>query len=217
MAQGWFPGYTPGYGGWFQSWTSRAPLSGNVSFGVDRRRATDRRPLAKAGRGGGGGASVSDEPWYFAVMIRVADSGPILFNGSADVAACAGAGAGAGATPCPGIEAVGAAAINVACSVRCAAAGAAFPEVVHLDIVEGGNLPGNANGNLRLVLEFSAHRGVGNHASGVRFAVPATGVSSSCGTGDTVPGWVYQSGLRQASVLSNYWAAVGALAAAGAG
>lgn len=230
VAQGWFPGYTPGYGGWFQSWTSRAPVSGNISFGVDRRRSTGHRLLGDgspqpAAGGFGVGATVSGEPWYFAVTIRVADGGPILFNASADVAACTGAGAGAAegegrpaaATPCPGIESAAAAAINVTCSVRCAAASAAFPEVVHLGVVEGGDLPGNANGNLRLVLEFSAHRGVGNYPSGVRFAVAATGASSGCGTGDAVPGWVYQSGLREASVLSSYWASVGALAAAGAG
>ena len=102
-----------------------------------------------------------------------------------------------------------AAAAGITCELRCARSGAtvAFPEVVSLYIPSGGDLSGNANGDLHLALEFVEHRGVGNWASGVQFAVPFTNPGA---VDDPVPGWAYTSGLRDASLLSNYFAAVGA-------
>ena len=81
------------------------------------------------------------------------------------------------------METQAAAAYGISCSVHCAATGTklaaprsstafnitstldapplAFPEVVTLTIPTGGHLSGNANGDLRLALEFVEHKGVG--------------------------------------------------------
>eukprot|EP01052_Picozoa_sp_SAG31_P007304 SAG31_NODE_347_length_17310_cov_3.764743_9_plen_1165_part_00 len=146
VVQAWFPGYAPGYGGWFQSWTSRQPLqlaSGVLTIGVSRGRAI---PIA-----------TNSNPWFFSAIIRELD-GPVLFNVSADAAPLASN----GSLPCPGMERAAAAAVGLNCTVRYPQTlqSTDFPEVVHLQ----------AQQPLQLVLEMSELQGVGNHPSGVMFA-----------------------------------------------
>jgi hypothetical protein len=144
VAQGWFPGFVPGYGGWYQSWTSREPLEldgGALTVGVSRGRI-----LAAA-----------NSPWYFSAIIRELD-GPVLFNASADAAPLASS----GSSPCPGMDRVAAVARGLNCTVRFPQLLSAtdFPEVVDIRAAQP----------LQLVLEMSELQGVGNHPSGVMFA-----------------------------------------------
>ena len=60
VAQAWFPGYTPGYGGFHQSWTSRSPLRGNLSIGINRAFGSS---FVTTGP--------DDGPWYFSATVRV--------------------------------------------------------------------------------------------------------------------------------------------------
>jgi hypothetical protein len=142
----------PGYGGFHQTWTSRSPLSGNVSIGLNR----------------AVGSSYADEgplsgPWFFSTIIKVVD-GPILYNASTGVIACArkkrsGGSDHSSAVPlvsCPGMDVDAASKLGITCTVQCAATMAAdvlrapcsFPEIVTMQIPSGGKLTGNANGNL---------------------------------------------------------------------
>ena len=100
VLQAWYPGYCNGYGGWHQTWTSRMPIQGNsTSIGVAR-----------------DCCGVRDvEEWFFAVVIRV-DGGPVLYNASSGAASCREPSESA---PCPGIDAQGALAAGINCTVSC--------------------------------------------------------------------------------------------------
>eukprot|EP01052_Picozoa_sp_SAG31_P016638 SAG31_NODE_1109_length_9860_cov_22.119353_1_plen_805_part_00 len=212
VAQAWFPGYTPGYGGFHQSWTSRSPLRGNLSIGINRAFGSS---FVTTGP--------DDGPWYFSATVRVVN-GPLLYNASAGVVACTKGYRSSGPAPCPGMDSDVAAALGITCILSCVSTqslgdsfdvASNFPEAISLHIPSGGHLSGNANGDVHLTLELSEHKGVGNFASGVQFALPSTEVLSQVDkvSHDTVPGWAYASGLRDASLVSNYWAVVGAFSA----
>ena len=179
VAQAWFPGFTPGYGGFHQSWTSRVTQSGNLSFGLNRAVGVVKRTIPVGNASG---------PWYFGAVIRVAN-GPVLYNASANVAVTKGESSDGGEVECPGLD-TAAAAQKISCTVRWidrTMHDATFPEVVTIGIPAGGDLSSAANGNIRLVLELYEHKGVGNFAGGAEFAVPATGTAPS---GDLVDGWL---------------------------
>ena len=182
VLQGWYPGYCSGYGGWHQTWTSRRPAS-NFTIGVAR---------DCCGVHGGAGA---DDPWFFSVTIRVSDT--ILFNASSS-AACREA---AVPSPCPGMDAAGAAALGLNCTVRCVkargAASVAFNEVVDVRV------PPTMR-QARLELEMAELKGVGNWDSGVQFAVKDAAESGASSE------WVFSAGVRDPTIVPIYDAIVDA-------
>jgi hypothetical protein len=244
VAQAWFPGYTGGYGGFFQRWTSRSIVSGNetilYTIGLDRAYGSGLQHAVLGNASAGA--------WFFGAVIRVMN-GPVLYNASTGVIVCkntstssdgdsdgnidsSNSGSNSIGVECPGMDTAAADAAGIECKVRCATLDSAavvplaFPEIVAVRVRDSGSL----KGAVRLLVEFYEHKGVGNYAGGAAFAL-STPSSAWCDskdlqdeqavharvrqpvadTGDAVEGWHFDSGVREPSLLANYWAASTAL------
>jgi hypothetical protein len=187
VVAGFWPEHVPGYGGFFQSWLTRHPVSGNLSFGVNREwHATT--------------TNESEAPFFFAGSIRV-QAGPVLFRASTNVVPC---------DPpdnpperqCPGIDAVAAAQLGVTCTVRCTpsfvdASRPTFPETVRIRI------PPELPSPIRLVLEFSEVGGCGSWESVLMFATDGSTDDESL---------EYVAGLRDPQLVQLYDAGVASFA-----
>ena len=120
VAQAWYPGYTPGYGGFHQTWISRQPVSGNISIGVAR--DCHAHPRSANGK----------EIWYFSALIRV-EGGAVLYNRSAGVTLPPANRTSTSPVTCPGMQVAQAAALGVRCTARRSDnATAVFKEIVQV-------------------------------------------------------------------------------------
>jgi hypothetical protein len=203
---GYWPEHVPTYGGFFQSWTSRHSLTGNLSFGINR----EYHAVGPV-------TNESQAPFFFSAIIRI-EGGPVLYRASTNVLPCTSSPLDTGPSVCPGMDAQSAAPLGIACTVRCVAPQGkrrpAFPESIHLMIPPpvlppssqlggGATQPASvARVANSLVLEFSMG-GVGSWDTELIFAMEGSSSEDY---------WHYDAGLRDPQLVELYDAAIASFA-----
>eukprot|EP01050_Picozoa_sp_SAG11_P003269 SAG11_NODE_181_length_13239_cov_10.587139_4_plen_977_part_00 len=202
---GFWPEHVPTYGGFFQSWTSRHSLTGNLSFGINRE-----------WHAVGPVTNESAAPFFFSAIIRM-QGGGLLYNASTNVMPCTSSPLDTAPKVCPGMDLHKAANLGMACTVRCVASRGKsrrmFPETIDLVIPPPPSTATQLTDRAArptavarvansLVLEF-AMGGVGSWETQLIFAIEGSSSEDY---------WHYDAGVRDSQLVELYDTAVSSFA-----